>query len=186
MPFRLSSCPRKTKAVCSVRGAMNTRSPTDTPESAMSLALLNLWEDQTLFHMIFNKSTEAKCYPNNFSKGCVIPISYSAHATLYHNSPDCVEGPCHGAEDVEDASEGAAALLQEQHRLEVDGRRVGQRLDDHLRGNRTNTKIFLINQVFRCKWRIPHLNPSSFRFTQPRYQNYCKLLYKTYYLYKPP
>ena len=86
MPFRLRSCPRKTNAVCSVRGAMNTRSPTDTPESAMSLALLNLLEDQTLFHMIFNKSTEAKCYQNNFSKACVIPMRHSAHATLYHKS----------------------------------------------------------------------------------------------------
>ena len=64
-----------------------------------------------------------------------------------HNAPDCVEGAGDGAEDVEDASEGAAPLLQEQHRLEVDGRRVGQRLDNYLRvrGNKTNIKIFLFN-----------------------------------------
>ena len=61
-------------------------------------------------------------------------------------APDCVEGTCYGAEDVEDASEGAAALLQEQHRLEVDGRRVGQRFDDHLRSNKTN----IINLINRC------------------------------------
>ena len=48
-------------------------------------------------------------------------------------APDCIERPRDGAEDVEDASEGSAALLQKEHGLEVDGGRVGQRFDHHLK-----------------------------------------------------
>ena len=48
-------------------------------------------------------------------------------------APDCVKWPRDGAEYVENAAEGSAALLQKEDGFEIDGGRVGQGFDHHLR-----------------------------------------------------